>query len=103
MVMRLIIAEKPSLAKNIISAIGNKQFQKKDGYYESSEYIVSWAFGHLFGLLDLEDYKPKDVREEKTSWTLEGLPFFLHSFVFLCAKILNPVLWIRVSESSLAF
>ncbi len=82
MVMRLIIAEKPSLAKNIISAIGNKQFQKKDGYYESSEYIVSWAFGHLFKLLDLEDYKPQDVREEKTSWALEGLPFCPSQFRF---------------------
>ena len=80
--MKLIIAEKPSLAKNIISAIGHTQFQKQDGYFESQEYIVSWAFGHLFSLQDLEDYKPKDVREEKSSWTLNGLPFCPQQFQF---------------------
>ena len=81
-VMKLIIAEKPSLAKNIISAIGHTQFQKKDGYFESQAYIVSWAFGHLFSLQDLEDYKPKDVREEKSAWTLNGLPFCPQQFQF---------------------
>ncbi len=80
--MKLIIAEKPSLAKNIISAIGHKQFQKQDGYFESKEYIVSWAFGHLFRLQDIEDYTLTDVREEKSPWTLNGLPFCPSVFRF---------------------
>ena len=79
---KLIIAEKPSLALNILSAIGSSKFSKKDGYYESQEYIVTWAFGHLFRLLDIEEYKPKDIREEKPSWTLSGLPFTPKSFQF---------------------
>ena len=82
----LIIAEKPSLAKNIISAIGHHSFQKQDGYFESSDYIVSWAFGHLFSLLDLEDYKVKDVRQEDRRWTLEGLPFYPNPFRFALRK-----------------
>lgn len=80
--MKLIIAEKPSLAKNIMAAIGHKQFQKQDGYFESDTYLVSWAFGHLFSLWDLDDYKPHDVREDRTPWTLEGLPFCPKPFRF---------------------
>ena len=40
--MKLIIAEKPSLARNIASAIGN--MQKRNGYFEGGGYLVSWAF-----------------------------------------------------------
>ncbi len=44
----LIIAEKPSLARNIMRAIGVGKFTNKDGFAESSEYIVTWGFGHVF-------------------------------------------------------
>ena len=50
--MKLIIAEKPSLARNIVAGIG--KMDKKDGYYINSDYIVTWAFGHLFSLADIE-------------------------------------------------
>ena len=46
--MVLIIAEKPSLARNIVAGIG--QMKKYQNYYEGSGYIVTWAFGHLFSL-----------------------------------------------------
>ena len=49
--MILIIAEKPSLGRNIASAIGN--LSRRDGYLEGCGYIVSWAFGHLFSLADV--------------------------------------------------
>ena len=49
--MILIIAEKPSLARNIVAGIG--KMDKKDGYYINENYIVSWAFGHLFSLVDI--------------------------------------------------
>ena len=76
--MKLIIAEKPSLARNISGAIGNQQ--KKNGYFEGNGYIVSWAFGHLFSLCDIEDYlenPPADAR-----WTIDNLPCFPKEFRF---------------------
>lgn len=80
--MKLIIAEKPSLARNIIAAIGNGKFIKHDGYFESTDYIVTFGFGHLFGLLDLEEYSSSTMDDEKPAWTLEGLPFRPHTFRF---------------------
>ena len=75
--MILIIAEKPSLARNIIAGIGGKM-DKKDGYYIGGDYIVSWAFGHLFSLADIEYYSPSaDGR-----WTLNNLPCFPKQFRF---------------------
>ena len=75
--MKLIIAEKPSLARNIVAGIGGKM-DKRDGYFIGEEYIVSWAFGHLFSLADVEHYSPTpDGR-----WTLDNLPCFPESFKF---------------------
>ncbi len=75
--MRLIIAEKPSLARNIAAAIGDPK--KQDGFLSTSEYLVTWAFGHLFALEDIEHYQNK-ARGEK--WCLEGLPCFPETFDF---------------------
>ena len=52
--MKLIIAEKPSLAANISNSIGN--MRRRDGFYEGKDYLVTWAFGHLFSLCDVEKY-----------------------------------------------
>ena len=78
--MILIIAEKPSLARNIASAIG--KFTRKDGYLESENYIVTWAFGHLFSLCDIEDYSPSDTGK----WTMDNLPCFPEKFRFQLRK-----------------
>ncbi len=78
--MVLIIAEKPSLARNIVAGIEltEKKMTKKDGYYLGGSYIVSWAFGHLFSLADIETYnKSSDGR-----WTLDNLPCFPKQFIF---------------------
>ena len=72
--MKLIIAEKPSLARNIVQAIGN--MKKKDGYFENENYLVTWAFGHLFTLYDIEDY----TNEEDKKWKMNNLPFFSFRF-----------------------
>lgn len=83
--MILIIAEKPSLARNIVSAIGN--MKRNDGYYSNDEYLVSWAFGHLFSLADIEDYEdtpPKEVR-----WKMDNLPCFPKKFKFNLKKDSN--------------
>ena len=79
--MILIIAEKPSLARNIASAIGN--LSRRKGYLEGEGYLVSWAFGHLFSLCDIEDYTGKT---ESGRWTMENIPCFPESFRFSLRK-----------------
>ena len=75
--MKLIIAEKPSLARNICAGIG--KMEKKDGYFIGGDYIVSWAFGHLFSLVDVESYSDT---EHIGGWTLDNLPCFPEEFKF---------------------
>ena len=79
--MILIIAEKPSLARNIVNAIGT--MKRSDGFYYNDEYLVSWAFGHLFTLADIEDYQddPSDKR-----WKMDNLPCFPEAFKFNLKK-----------------
>ena len=65
--MQLIIAEKPSLGRNIVASIEEvkkDKLNKKTGYYEGEHYVVTWAFGHLFSLLDIEDYQNRGENEE---------------------------------------
>lgn len=52
--MKLIIAEKPSVAKDIANIL--KVTNKENGYYSSSEYIVTYAFGHLISLENIKFY-----------------------------------------------
>ncbi|MGL4687121.1 MAG: DNA topoisomerase, partial [Fusobacteriaceae bacterium] len=73
--MKLIIAEKPSLAKNIALALGVTR--KGDGYIENEKYIISWAFGHLFGLKNVDDYLGK-----KNKWKDVPLPYIPNPFEF---------------------
>ena len=46
--MKLVIAEKPSVAMALASVLGART--RKDGYVEGNGYIVSWCVGHLVGL-----------------------------------------------------
>ncbi len=75
--MILIIAEKPSLARNIVAGIG--EMQKRNGYFEGCGYLVTWAFGHLFSLCDIETYTGKT---DKGHWTMDNLPCFPQKFQF---------------------
>ena len=68
--MILIIAEKPSLARNICAGIG--EMKKKNGYFEGCGYLVSWAFGHLFGLCDIEAYNP--LPDGQKFWSMDNIP-----------------------------
>jgi DNA topoisomerase III len=71
--VRLIITEKPSVAKNIADALNIKN--RKDGYFEGKDYIVTWAFGHLLQLYDVKDYD-----EGMTRWRMENFPFIPSQF-----------------------
>jgi DNA topoisomerase III len=72
---KVIIAEKPSVAKNIAEALNIKI--RKDGYLEGQDYIVSWAFGHLLQLYDAKDYDPN-----MASWRMEKFPFIPQGFKY---------------------
>ena len=76
--MILIIAEKPSLARNIAAGIG--QMQKRQGYLEGNGYLITWAFGHLFSLCDIEAYSPQP--DGSNRWTRTNLPCFPKEFRF---------------------
>ena len=60
--MRLVIAEKPSVAQSIAAALGAKS--RHDGYLEGSGYIVSWCFGHLAELADAAVYNADDAKRD---------------------------------------
>ncbi|MGL5439928.1 MAG: DNA topoisomerase [Filifactoraceae bacterium] len=72
----LVIAEKPSLAKEIAKTLGIKTTNK--GYFEDDNYIITFVFGHLMVLKDIDDYKNRG----KTSWKLNELPFVPSKFEF---------------------
>lgn len=76
----LIIAEKPSLGRNIASAIGTPK--KYDGYLTAGDYMITWAFGHLFSLCDIETYTQSTTKK----WKLEELPCFPEKFKFELKK-----------------
>ena len=78
--MVLIIAEKPSLARNIAAAIGKTV--RRDGYLEADGYLITWAFGHLFSLCDIEDY----CENPSGRWTMDNLPCFPEKFRFQLRK-----------------
>ncbi len=75
--MKLIIAEKPSLGRNIAAALGATA--RRDGYMEGAGYLVTWAFGHLFSLADIEDYTGESKEKR---WSMQSLPCFPTEFRF---------------------
>lgn len=64
---QLILAEKPSVAKDLSKVLGANQ--KHKNYYEGPKVIVTWALGHLLGLK-----MPEDLNKEWQSWQMETLP-----------------------------
>ena len=70
---KVIIAEKPSVARNIADAFNIKK--RKDGYFEGEEYLITWAFGHLLQLFDAKDYD-----ENMKGWRMEKFPFIPEVF-----------------------
>ncbi|MDX2362224.1 MAG: DNA topoisomerase 3 [Crocinitomicaceae bacterium] len=71
--MKVCIAEKPSVAKDIAEVLGAKQ--RNDGYFEGNGYQVTWTFGHLCTLKE-----PHDYNENWKYWKLEDLPIVPANF-----------------------
>ncbi len=71
--MKVCIAEKPSVAREIASVLGANT--KRDGYYEGNGYAVTYTFGHLCTLKEPNDYKP-----HWKSWDLNNLPMLPEKF-----------------------
>ena len=65
--MKLIIAEKPSVAQTIAAALGVKE--KKDGYIEGGGCLISWCVGHLVQLAEAAAYG-----EQYKKWSFDSLP-----------------------------
>lgn len=71
--MKLIIAEKPSVARDIARVLGVNE--KNEGFLKGNDYIVSWALGHLVGLMD-----PNEIDPKYQHWRKEDLPMLPESF-----------------------
>ena len=74
--MKLVICEKPSVAKSIASALGVTS--RADGCFEGNGLIVSWCVGHLVELA------PPNVYDEKyTKWSIADLPILPQKWQYL--------------------
>ncbi|TGE08367.1 type IA DNA topoisomerase [Hymenobacter fodinae] len=71
--MKVCIAEKPSVAREIAQVLGANR--KMDGYFEGNGYQVTWTFGHFCQLREPEDYRPEWKR-----WSIHDLPMMPEQF-----------------------
>ena len=79
MALRLVIAEKPSVAMSLAAVLGATE--RKDGYLEGSGYLVSWCVGHLLELAQPEAYK-----EQYAKWRYEDLPILPENWKYEVPK-----------------
>ena len=77
--MKLVIAEKPSVALSIAKVLGANA--KKDGYVEGNGYKVSWCVGHLIQMANPDAYDSR-----YTKWNMEDLPIFPKEYKYEVTK-----------------
>lgn len=77
--MKLVIAEKPSVAMSIAKVLGANS--RKDGYIEGNNYIVSWCVGHLIKMSNPESYD-----EKYRKWDIVDLPIFPDNYKYEISK-----------------
>ena len=77
--MKLVIAEKPSVAMSLAAVLGATE--RKDGYLEGPGYLVSWCVGHLLELAQPEAYK-----EQYAKWRYEDLPILPENWKYEVPK-----------------
>ena len=73
--MKLVVAEKPSVAQSLAAVLGANQ--KKQGYLQGNDWLVSWCVGHLVGLAPADAYDPK-----YSEWAYEDLPIIPKQWKF---------------------
>ncbi|MBQ8389393.1 MAG: DNA topoisomerase III, partial [Oscillibacter sp.] len=76
---RLIICEKPAAAQSIAAALGIRQ--RREGYLEGKDTLVSWCIGHLAGLADAETYNAAYAK-----WRISDLPILPENWQFTIDK-----------------
>ena len=77
--MKLVICEKPSVAKAVASALGVTS--RADGCFEGNGLIVSWCVGHLMSPMDAAGYDPAYKK-----WKYDDLPILPEPFRYVLAK-----------------
>ena len=77
--MKLVIAEKPSVAQSLAAVIGANI--RKDGYLEGNGWRVSWCVGHLAGLADADAYNP-----DYAKWRYDDLPILPEPWQMVVSK-----------------
>lgn len=93
--MKVCIAEKPSVAREIAAILGANT--KKDGYLEGNGYQVTWTYGHLCTLKEPHDYHP-----EWKGWNYSSLPIIPARFGIKLIEIDNYVKQFKVIEQLIA-
>lgn len=73
--MILVIAEKPSLGRDIADALEGEVTERSNRYIRKGEYTVTWVFGHMLALKEPEDYD-----EKYKKWSLGDLPIFFDNW-----------------------
>ena len=104
--MKLVVAEKPSVAQSLAAVLGAKV--KKDGYLEGGGWLVSWCVGHLVELAQPEAYG-----EQYVKWRYADLPIPSRKpmgsstpnggmRIFLFYPPIGNMMWQGIRKSSLA-
>ena len=78
--MKLVLAEKPSVAMSLSKVIGANQ--RGDGYMEGNGYLVSWCVGHLVELSQPEAYDKKYAK-----WRYDDLPILPEHWHIFCHRL----------------
>ena len=77
--MKLVIAEKPSVANSLAAVLGATT--RRDGYLEGGGWLVSWCLGHLAGLADASVYNP-----DYAKWRYDDLPILPETWCLTISK-----------------
>lgn len=92
---KLIVAEKPSVAKTIAAVVGATE--SNDGYMEGPDYIVTWCFGHL-----MENAPPDAYDEGLKKWRMETLPIVPDAWLCLPIDDKRSKAQLKIVESLMA-